>query len=91
MIQLESILNIAHGKIVCILDDHSQAFSNAKEAIESGLYKHCIVSGISVHDNAILLNLQPFQTPITQKMANGLKSIKAIWLKFQFLPNNTLL
>lgn len=67
MIQLESILNIAQGKIVCILDDHSQAFSNAKEAIESGLYKHCIVSGISVHDDAILLNLQPFQTPITEE------------------------
>ena len=67
MIQLENILKIVQGNIVCILDDHSRAFSSAHEAIESGLYKNCILAGITAKEDSIILKLESYQPPITEE------------------------
>lgn len=67
MVCLDEILKITQGKIVCVLNETIKAFSNAQEAIECNLYKDCIVSGISVQENAVILTLHPFHAPLTEE------------------------
>lgn len=67
MMRLENILKLVQGKIVCVLDDQSKAFSSAHEVIECGLYEHCIVSDITAKEDAIVLKLERNQPPTTEE------------------------
>jgi hypothetical protein len=53
MMQLENILKLAQGNIVCVFDDQSREFSSTSEVIKSGLYERCIVSDITAKEELL--------------------------------------
>ena len=65
MTRLVDILEIVHGKIICVSNGKRKVFVSDEDLLNSGLYKNHIVTSIYSENNSIILELQPYQITVT--------------------------
>lgn len=76
MTRLVDVLEIIRGKIICVSDGQRKSFSSKEELLDSDLFKHYVVTSIFSEDNAVVLKLQPWQSPVTDMDSEWAKKYK---------------
>ena len=76
MTKLVDILEIVHGQIICVTYGQRKVFSSNDALQSSDLYKNHIVSSISSEGNSIVLELQQWETPITDMDSDWVRKYK---------------
>ena len=76
MIRVEDVLKIVNGKIICVVDDRRKVFSSKEELLNDTVYKGYAIVPISSENEAIVFELQPWQSPLTDCDAEWVKKHK---------------
>lgn len=71
--ELNTILDKVKGSFICVYDGTSKLFSSKEEFEQSDMEKDCSVSTISTQDGVIVLELQKWESPITDKNGEWVK------------------
>lgn len=78
MTRFEDVLKIIQGAFVCITDNKQHEFVSKEEYTDSELYKNHVVTSICSKDNTLVLELQPWQPPVTDMDAKWVKDHKEL-------------
>ena len=78
MTRLEDVLKIIQGAFVCIADNKQYEFSSKEDFTDSDLYKNYVVSSVCSKDNTLVLELKPWQPPVTDMDAKWVKDHKEL-------------
>lgn len=78
MMILEEVLQFIHGEFACIADEQRYEFSNKEDLMESKLYKAYAVTSIKAENNLVVLELQPWQPPVTDMDSEWVKAHKEL-------------
>ena len=61
MTRIQDVLEIIHGKIICVVGNQRKVFITKENLINNDLYKDYVITSVCSEDNAIVLELQPWQ------------------------------
>ena len=76
MIRIEDILKIVNGKIICVVNNRRKVFFSKEELLNDTGYKDYAIVSISSENDAIVLELQSWQPPITKLEVKWVKMHK---------------
>ena len=76
MIRIEDILKIVNGKIICVVNDRRKVFFSKEELQNDTGYKDYAIVSISSENDAVVLELQSWQPPITKLEVEWVKKHK---------------
>ncbi len=76
MTRLVDVLEIINGNIICVSDGRRKSFPSKEDLLNSDLFKNHIVTSICSEDNAVVLKLQPWQSPMTDIDSEWAKKYK---------------
>lgn len=78
MTRFEDVLKIIQGAFVCIADDKQYEFASREEFTDSAFCKNYVVTSICSKNNTLVLELQPWQAPVTDIDAEWVKEYKEL-------------
>ena len=73
MTRFDDVLKIIQGAFVCITDNKRFEFSSKEDFTDSDLYKNYVITSVCSKDNRLVLELQPWQPPVTDMDAKWVK------------------
>ena len=76
MIRMEDIQQVIHGKIICVTGNYRKTFDSEAELFADMTYKNYIITSISSENDAIVLELRPWQAPATDTDAEWVRKYK---------------
>ena len=76
MIRMEDIQQVIHGKIICVVGNCRKTFDSEAELLADSMYKNHAITSVSAEDNAIVLELRPWQAPVTDTDAEWVREYK---------------
>jgi len=76
MTSLADVLGIVKGQIICVLDGQRKVFTSNDDLLNSGMYTNYIVTSIGSENDAIVLELQPWESPVPDMDADWVKEYK---------------
>ena len=76
MTRLVDVLEIIRGEIICVSNEQRKSFSSKEELLNSDLFKNYVVTSIFSEDNAVVLELQLWQSPVTDMDSEWAKKYK---------------
>ena len=76
MTRLVDVLEIIRGEIFCVSDGQRKSFLSKEELLNSDLFKNYVVTSIFSENNAVVLELQPWQSPVTDMDTEWAKKYK---------------
>ena len=76
MTRLGDVLEIIQGEIICISDGQRKSFLSKEDLLNSDLFKNYVVITICSEHNAVVLELQPWQPPVTDINSEWAKEYK---------------
>lgn len=76
MTRLVDVLEIVKGQIVCISDGQRNTFTTNDDLLNCGMYTNYIVTSMSSENDAIVLELQPWESPVPDMDADWVKEHK---------------
>lgn len=76
MTRFVDVLEIIHGQIICISDGQRKSYPSKQDLLNSNLYNNHVVTSICSEDNAVVLELQPWQSPKTDMEFEWAKKYK---------------
>lgn len=75
MTRLSDVLGIVNGKAVCVVNGERNVFVSKDELVDSSFCNY-VVTSICAENDAIVMNLKPWQPPVTDMDADWVKSYK---------------
>lgn len=76
MTRLVDVLEIIRGELICVTDGQRKSFSSKEDLLNSDLYQNHVVTSVCSEDNAVVLELQPWQSPVTDMDSEWVKKYK---------------
>ena len=78
MTRFEDVQKIIQGAFVYIADNKQYEFASKEEFVDGKFYKDYVVTSICSKDNTLVLELQPWQSPVTDMDAKWVKEHKKL-------------
>ena len=76
MIRMEDIQQVIHGKIICVVGNCRKMFDSEADLLADSSYRNHTIASISAADDAIVLELRPWQAPATDTDAEWVREYK---------------
>ena len=76
MIRMEDIQQVIHGKIICVAGNCRKTFDSEADLLADSAYRNHTIASISAEDNAIVLELRPWQAPVTDTDAEWVREYR---------------